>query len=108
MLENSNQAEVRWQLVQCLPRLPYSALELPEIFKRLTHCFSFEASRILRVNCLQALFELAPQAPDGMDMVRTLVARALEDQSASVRARGRKLERLLLQSRSTEDIKESG
>lgn len=95
VLESSDQAEVRWQLVQCLPRLPFTHKELSETLRGLQRCFEHEGSRILRVNCLQALFDLAPRSPEGMDTARSVITEGLEDQAPSVRARARKLEKLL-------------
>lgn len=92
VLDSSDQAEVRWQLVQCLPRLPFAPAELPGIVERLERCFENQDSRILRVNCLQALYELSTRSPEATAVARNLIARGLKDPAASVRARARKLE----------------
>ena len=103
MLDSSDQPEVRWQLVQCLPRLLFTHKELSQDHQKAYSTVSGnEASRILRVNCLQALFDLAPRSPEGMNIASKLITQALADQAASVRARARKLEKLLVAKGRTE------
>jgi DNA transformation protein len=103
VLDASDQAEVRWQLVQCLPRLSLTQRELQAVAKRLQRCFSDETSRILRINCLQALIDLARRAPGLLDGAREALTTGLEDAAPSVRARARKLQQILAGAVGTED-----
>jgi hypothetical protein len=88
------QQEVRWHLAQILPRLRLTPNERRSVFA-LLESFLEDASRIVQVNALQALADLARR--DGR--LRERVIRRLESSvakgSPAVRARGRKLLRVL-------------
>ena len=93
VLESSDQPDVQWQLVQCVPRLPLGPTELPEIICFMQRCFDTHSSRILRTHCLQALYDLASRSPKALATAREAIGRGRTDPVASVRARARRLSR---------------
>jgi hypothetical protein len=84
------QQEVKWHLLQILPRLD---LSMPEretataIADRALH----HESRIVQAEALSALFSLAGADPKLLDRARDVAAAAVGSGAAAVRARARKL-----------------
>jgi len=92
---------VRWNLIQCLPRLPHSAAALRRIARRLEVWYLNDKSVIVRVSALDACVELARHTPSLEALARRLVADAVSGPSAAVRARGRLLAKQLTKSSRT-------
>lgn len=94
------QQEVRWHLAQILPRLQLDAEEWAIALAFLEDCLQHQ-SRIVQVNALQAMFDLAHTAPSGEELgtVRAKLAwkldELLETGSPAVKARARRLKKQL-------------
>lgn len=88
--------ELRWHLAQILPRLPLTAKREERIWNRLFDWVTNQSgSRIVRVNALQGLYELYQASGKRMTALTGLIGRMLRDKTPSVRARARKLHRLI-------------
>src|SRR5690606_33184547 len=94
------QQEVRWHLAQILPRLQLDAEEWAIVLAFLEDCLQHQ-SRIVQVNALQAMFDLAHTTRSGEELgtVRAKLARTvdelLETGSPAVKARARRLKKQL-------------
>jgi len=84
------QQEVRWHLAQMIPRLALDDAEREKAVALLT-AFLEDESRIVQVNAMQALADLAAGDRALRREVVPLVQRLMETGSPAVRARGRKL-----------------
>jgi hypothetical protein len=91
-LAGSRSKEIRWHVAQLLPRLTLrdkaQRRMRADILKR---WFDEDSSRIVRVNALQALCDLARTEPRLCAETARRLSAALSDPSAAVRARARKL-----------------
>ena len=85
-----DQAEVRWHVAQLLPRLDLDDRDVDRAVERLSG-FLDDESRIVRVNAMQALADLALAQPRLREPVRGLIEDAMEEGAPAVQARGRKL-----------------
>jgi hypothetical protein len=84
------QCEVRWHVAQMLPRLVMNEAELSTALDTL-YSFVVDKSKIVQVNAMQALAEIAAANPSMQgELAQGLEAR-LSAGSAAVRARARKL-----------------
>lgn len=84
------QQEVRWHLAQMIPRLPLDAAEREEAVALLGG-FLDDESRIVQVNAMQALADLAAGDRELRREVVPLVQHLMETGSPAVKARGRKV-----------------
>jgi hypothetical protein len=92
-----DQQEVRWHVAQMVPRLSLSEEERRRVVGIL-FCYLGDQSRIVQVNAMQALTELAEDDEDLRARVLETVRGLIETGSAAVRSRGRRLlDRLLPQ-----------
>lgn len=85
-----DQQEVRWHVAQLLPRLELDDSDVDRAVEILEG-FLDDDSRIVRVNAMQALADLALAHPRLRGPVRGRIEDAMEEGSPAVRARGRKL-----------------
>ncbi len=90
-LATFQQKEVRWHVAQMLPRLVLKKEELVAVVHNLMTWLEREDSRIVQVNCLQALAELAVRYSVLHRRVRSLITRYGKTGSPAVRARCRRL-----------------
>lgn len=84
--------ELKWHLSLLLPRLPLTKKELHTVWELLT-CWALnkKESKIVRVNALQALFDLSRQQKDLEKAFRQTVALVSKENIASINARIKKL-----------------
>jgi hypothetical protein len=84
------QQEVRWHLAQLIPRLELSPQERSLAAAQL---FGFlnDPSKIVQINSLQALVDLAWEDDDLFEKVKALVERMVDSGSPAVSNRARKL-----------------
>ena len=87
-------SEVRWHVAQMLPRLRLDRGEA-ESAVEILHSWLRSPSRIVQVNAMQALADLALSNAEMRDEILALVVRQKTSSSAAVRARARKLEKQL-------------
>lgn len=85
-----DQQEVRWHVAQMLPRLPLNAAERDGAVAIL-ESFLRDESKIVQVNAMQALADLARDDEQLRDRVIPILARMTETGSLAVRSRGRKV-----------------
>jgi hypothetical protein len=85
-----NQHEVRWHLLQILPRLSLTADERREWFKRAVQWVQSDR-RIVAAEALSALFGLARSDESLRAQAVTIAIQSLDGPSPALRARARKL-----------------
>lgn len=85
------QQEVQWHIALMLPRLPLEPGERHYAARILQRYYQTAASRIVRVNALQALADLATLDPELRPMADDYIQKALADPSRSLRARASQL-----------------
>lgn len=84
------QNDVRWNLIQILPRLGFCDMALPGITDRLLNDVKFHPSSLVRVAAMQALYDIASQN----DQFRSKADEALREGmsgSPAMQSRARKL-----------------
>ena len=84
------QQEVKWHLLQMLPRLDLSKSEREAAFLLAEHALRHE-SRIVQAEALSSLFGLADADPDLNERARGFATRAAASGTPALRARARKL-----------------
>ena len=85
-----DQQEVRWHLAQLIPRLALNETERRRAVALLTRWLD-DQSKIVQVNAMQALVDLALADQRLRQQAIDLVRQKVETGSAAVRSRGRKL-----------------
>lgn len=90
LARSATEQEVRWHLVQILPRLSLTTRESTAL-ARIADDYLDDASAIVRVSALQALCDLGDATPAVRVLARRRVRQALTSPSAAVRARARHL-----------------
>ncbi len=91
-LAKSPRKEIRWHVAQLLPRLRMAgSAERRRRIALLMQWLEQDPSAIVRVNALQSLVELMHDDPRIDAQVRARLSACLNDRSAAVRARARKL-----------------
>jgi hypothetical protein len=95
LLRNARNIEVKWHIAQLIPKLPFTDQELTDVWRMFTYwARNPNESKIVRVNALQALFELSHVNPSlKEDFEKTLHALELLP-VPSIQARVRKLKRV--------------
>jgi hypothetical protein len=84
------QQEVRWHWAQIVSRLDLTSREMQSVVSKLEALLN-DPSRIVRVQSLQALADLAARFPQVRARVSSALASANQSESPAVRARARKL-----------------
>jgi HEAT repeat protein len=84
------QQEVRWHVALMLPRMPLPSTELASAVT-LLRGYLADDSRIVRVNAMQALADLACQHSRLRSDIRALLVHQTDTGTPAMRARGRKL-----------------
>ncbi|MBI4405966.1 MAG: hypothetical protein HY537_17535 [Deltaproteobacteria bacterium] len=83
-LTSASQNEIRWHLAQMAPRLSWVPTEKKRVMAILRKWLApTEKSQIVRVSALQALFEFGVR--------RSVLSKALRDESPALRARAKRL-----------------
>lgn len=96
VLESADHKELKWHIAQLLPRLPLTGEELENV--RHTFCYwalNRNESKIVRVNALQGLFDLAQKFMEVREDLRKVMAEMEREKIPSIQARTRKLKSLL-------------
>jgi len=92
LLHTSKDKELQWHLATLCARIQWSNQELSKVFKQLTKwALDSQQSKIVRVNAIQALHDLALTFPFKKNNYQSLIADLASDQSPSIRARIRKI-----------------
>jgi hypothetical protein len=92
----AKEKELKWHLAQLLPRLPLQAADLNCAWTLLTGwALDKKNSRIVRVNALQALFELTWIKPDGVAELARLMKALSAENIPSLNARIKTLQHRL-------------
>lgn len=86
--------ELMWHLAQLLPRVSWNNNDVNTIWERLrTWVLQKEGSKIVRVNALQAMFELSHKNKNLRDDFLTITESILKENIPSINARIRKLQK---------------
>jgi|UPI0008473600 hypothetical protein len=94
LLPTAVNKEMKWHLCQLIPRLSLSVKELTRCLQILTEwVFEKKESKIVRVNALQALFDLQQKYPGGKINLQPIIARLEKENTASIKARLRKIQK---------------
>jgi HEAT repeat protein len=88
--EATDQKEIRWHLAQMLPRLDLSGQERKRVYRVLLTYLS-DRSSIVRTFAMQALADIARDAPALLPAVRRHIAELTLVGTPAMKARGRKL-----------------
>lgn len=89
MLPELNHWEAKLHILQCISYMPIKAAFKKKVEKFLRECL-LDHNKFLRAWSYNGLYELASQHQEYRDEVKALLEKALEDESASVKARVRK------------------
>ncbi len=96
LCEEALNKELKWHLAQLLPRLTLKDYELGFAWNLLTSwALDKKESRIVRVNAMQGLFELLPQADDLLNDYKQTLGQMLRENLPSINARARKISKAL-------------
>lgn len=88
--------ELQWHLAQLLPRLRLTKKELGLCWHRLTQwALERKGSRIVRVNSVQALYELSQQVPELLPDLQFTLAQLQAENIPSIQARIRRLKKTM-------------
>lgn len=92
LLETAIDKELKWHLALILPRLSLSSGDCVSLFVKLSDgAMNSKESKIVRVNCLQGLFELTHTNPKFNRAFRLLLLKLREENIPSLNARINKL-----------------
>ena len=91
-LKTADQKELKWHMAQLIPRIELNKKEATEVVQILTQwARNKNESRIVRVNSLQGLFDLARKYPDWTERISETIALMQRENIPSIQARIRKL-----------------
>lgn len=92
LLHNSTNKELNWHLAQLVSRLSLTDIELYVVWDKLAYwMLNRNESRIVRVNSLQALYDLSIENSSLLQALRSLVQQVHHEAIPSINARLRKL-----------------
>lgn len=92
LIHSADHQELKWHIAQLLPRLPLSDTELESVWNTLAYwARNVNESKIVRVNALQGLHDLALLHPDHAEKFNRVVAAVEHEPVPSIQARLRKL-----------------
>lgn len=87
--------ELKWHLALLIPRLDLNTKEFAECWRILsTWVLDRNESRIVRVNAIQALFELSARMKNGKPEFDRIIAQVEQENIPSINARLRKLRQM--------------
>jgi hypothetical protein len=94
LLEETTQQEMRWHLAALIPRLPLTEGEIGRAWTALTRYLN-DRSSIVKTFALQGLADLARLDPALRESAKNLIEDAARAGTAAMKARARKLLRVL-------------
>ena len=95
LLPDAKHIELKWHLAQLIPRLALTPKETKQAWDILfSWVTNTNESRIVRVNSLQALFEIAQRKPELIQSFRKLAQLVEHGQTPSLAARIKKLRKV--------------
>ncbi|MBP2654713.1 MAG: hypothetical protein H6Q73_2282 [Firmicutes bacterium] len=89
------QQEVQWHVAQMLPRLALEPKEASEVIKLLESWLKSSKSKIVQVNSLQAMVDIAAKHTEYQTLVFQKLGEVIESGSPALQSRGKKLMKLL-------------
>lgn len=96
LLKSAIHIELKWHIAQLVPRLPLDPHELQEVWSILSYwAQNPNESKIVRVNSLQGLFDLALETPAFRNSFVKILDVVEHEPIPSLRARIKKLRKLL-------------
>ncbi len=101
LMERAQHKELKWHLAQLSSRLMLSTSDLALVWKNLSAwCLDASESRIVRVNSLQALWELQTRGPGLHAKLRRILKKMGDENIPSIQARIRKIQHNIKKQRS--------
>jgi hypothetical protein len=95
VLKSAEHKELKWHIAQLMPRIDLTKDELKEVWHALVYwVLNKNESKIVRVNALQGLFDLAKDEPDLKAEFGRVVSAIEHEMIPSIQARIRKLKRI--------------
>ena len=92
MLRTADHKELKWHVAQLIPRIALNKKEATEVVQILTQwARNKNESKIVRVNSLQGLFDVAQEHPDWTEGISETIALMQRENIPSIQARIRKL-----------------
>jgi hypothetical protein len=92
VMKSADHKELKWHIAQLMPRIPLSPQELTDVWHILSYWVrNTNESRIVRVNALQALFDIQTLHPRFTEDFRATLGSLKREQVPSLQARIRKL-----------------
>ncbi len=92
LLANAKQKEFKWHLAQLAGRFNFSGTELATVWQQLQHWLTdSKESKIVRVNALQALFDLSCDNGYYQKQFAAIVSQIKDEAAPSIAARLKKL-----------------
>ena len=92
LISNAQHIELKWHLAQLAPRVDWAKSELSKVADALVRwCLDSGESKIVRVNALQSLHNLASTNPHLQNKLKPTVAQLKAENIPSINARLRKL-----------------
>jgi len=94
LLKDAKDKELKWHLVLLISRLQLTKPELGKVWEILSNwVLDSNESRIVRVNSIQALFDLSQQVPELMEDFELKITQLEREEIPSIKARIRKLKK---------------
>ncbi len=94
LLKDAKDKELKWHLALLVSRLKLTKSELGKAWEILSNwALDSKESRIVRVNSIQALFDLSKQAPELMEDFELTITQIEREEVPSIKARIRKLKK---------------
>lgn len=94
LLKDAKDKELKWHLALLVSRLKLTKPELGKVWKILSNrALDSNESRIVRVNSIQALFDLSKQAPELTEDFELTITQLEREEVPSIKARIRKLKK---------------
>ena len=95
MLKTADQKELKWHIAQLVSRIDLDKKERADVVQILTHwARNKNESKIVRVNSLQGLFDVARDHPEWTESVSETVDLMQREKIPSILARIRKLRKM--------------
>jgi uncharacterized protein with von Willebrand factor type A (vWA) domain len=94
LLKDAKNKELKWHASLLVSRLKLTKSELGKVWEILSNwALDYKESRIVRVNSIQALFDLSQQVPELREDYELIITQLEREDVPSIRARIRKLKK---------------
>jgi len=94
-LDNFKTSEIRWYMAILVGMIDLEGDEVAKSLDTLLLWLDQESHKFVKVNCMQGLADIAIAHPELKEEVKIVISEEMEKGSASIKARGRKLLKML-------------